>query len=163
MGISYQCKIRCFKVKDLNKVDLAVLENVGENWRARLSEYYLTSKENIDRVLAVYSHEPSLKRGHLITKIAIPAETNVVAFGNDACDELDSDNLYDIYFFCEKRKLIEQVTVKASVERNNFMLIVPENAKSLDYGINDDGRNVHNFGLTNDCRLCKVPLLHVIG
>jgi hypothetical protein len=160
MGICYQCKIRCFKVKDLTKVNLEVLEYCGENREAKLAQYYKESKLNIKKVLAVYNHEPSAKGGYRIIRLPIPIGTNVIAFGNDACDCYDMTNHYEITFYDEEMAVIGSEHKTAKFERNNFMLLVPENTRSIDYEINESSwqyqryDRYHDFQLTMFCNFC---------
>jgi hypothetical protein len=126
MGIIYQCKICCLKVKDTSKVDLIPLQfRRNKKWKARLQQYYAISKENIESVLAVYKHYPESKRGHLIVNIPVPEGTNVIAFGNNACDRYGCANIYNIIFFDTNKKEIERKQIGTKEERNNFMVICP--------------------------------------
>ena len=124
MGIIYQCKIRCFKVKDTTKVNLKPIQ--FRRWKVKLQQYYAESKENIEEVLAIYRHYPSAKRGHLIVNIPIPDRTNVIAFGNVACDRLNITNIYKITFFDKDKKEIGKKHMVTKEERNNFMVLCPE-------------------------------------
>ena len=109
MGIIYQCKIRCFKVKDTTKVNLKPIQfRLGKSWKVKFQQYCAASKENIEEVLAVYRHYPDTKRGHLIVNIPIPDRTNVIAFSNNACDRLDITNIYKITFFDKDKKEVEK-------------------------------------------------------
>jgi len=131
MGIIYQVKIRCLKVKNLAEVDLQVLneESNREAYQAKLSAYYEASKANLDAQLALYDHDPSTKRDYTLMNIYVPPGTNVIAVGNNACDRLG-----------------------ATSERNNFMLLVPPETFFMDYEI---GRyNVHDYDFGPRCTYC---------
>jgi hypothetical protein len=71
MGIIYQIKIRCLKVKDLAKVDLEVLneESNCEAYKAKLSAYYEASKANLDAQLTIYDHDPHRKRDYTLINV----------------------------------------------------------------------------------------------
>jgi hypothetical protein len=159
MGIIYQCKIRCFKVKDTSKVDLNPLEANVKHWKSRLNQYYLSSKENIDEVLAVYKHFPGLKRGYRIINIPIPEGTNVIAFGNEACDRRDAV-IYDINFYNKNHQKIKYLCMGLEWERNNFMVLCPENTSYIYYGINEyesypqDIERLHDFNFKDFCEDC---------
>ena len=160
MGICYHCTIRCLKVKDLSKVELRVIESCEEDWSNKIKKYYLDSRLNIKKVLAVHKHEPSAKGGHRIIRLPVPQGTNVIAFGNDACDCYKMTNHYEITFYDEKMKVIGSSHKTAKVERNNFMVFTPEKTYSIDYEINDGARQrnyydrFHDFQLTTFCNLC---------
>ena len=164
MGICYQCKIRCFKVKDISQVDLEVFDcELQDDWRQKLNEYRFNSKLNIEKTLATYEHDPSAKRGHIITRILVPAETNVIAFGNDACDRYDMINTYEVAFFNSKRKRIHSIVQLSEIERNNFMVLVPEKTHYINYSINFDTDEadddyyfdkVHDFRFRQNCFHC---------
>jgi hypothetical protein len=167
MGIIYQCKIRCLKVKDTSKVDLIPLQyRRNKKWKARLQRYYAISKENIESVLAVYKHYPNSKGGHLIVNIPVPDGTNVIAFGNNACDRYGCANIYNITFFDKNKKEIEKKQIGTKEERNNFMVICPGQTRSINYEINDDElytgyyRRIHSFdfnSICDDCGPCSSP------
>ena len=125
-----------------------------------MQKYYSDSKENIDRVLAVYPHFPKAKRGHLIVNIPIPGGTNVIALGNNACDRLDIVNIYKITFFKKNKIEIGKIHITSKEERNNFMVLCPEKTCSINYEINDDEyysgyyRRIHSFDFNNFCDNC---------
>jgi len=126
MGIIYQVKIRCLKVKNLAEVDLQVLneESNREAYQAKLSAYYEASKANLDAQLALYDHDPSTKRDYTLMNIYVPPGTNVIAVGNNACDRLGADRYYKVQFFNFSKTMIEEKKVCATSERNNFMLLM---------------------------------------
>jgi hypothetical protein len=161
MGICYQCKIRCFKVKDISKVDLNVISQIDQNWRKIYNNYVLKSKKNIDVILAVYEHNPSAKRGHKISRIFVPPGSNVVAFGNDACASYDVTNYYHVDFMGKSKRKISSKTVTAPNKRNNFMLLIPEGTQYINYEINIPVGITHanylvdhDFEFRDTCREC---------
>jgi hypothetical protein len=154
MGIIYQVKIRCLKVKNLAEVDLQVLneESNREAYQAKLSAYYEASKANLDVQLALYDHDPSSKRDYTLMNIYVPPGTNVIAVGNNACDRLGADRYYKVQFFNFSKTMIEEKKVCATSERNNFMLLVPPETFFMDYEI---GRyNVHDYDFGPRCTYC---------
>ena len=154
MGIIYQVKIRCLKVKNLAEVDLQVLneESNREAYQAKLSAYYEASKANLDAQLALYDHDPSSKRDYTLMNIYVPPGTNVIAVGNNACDRLGADRYYKVQFFNFSKTMIEEKKVCATSERNNFMLLVPPETFFMDYEI---GRyNVHDYDFGPRCTYC---------
>ena len=169
MGIIYQCKIRCFKVKDTTKVNLKPIQfRLGKSWKVKFQQYCAASKENIEEVLAVYRHYPDTKRGHLIVNIPIPDRTNVIAFSNNACDRLDITNIYKITFFDKDKKEVGRKSMVTKEERNNFMVLCPDQTRSINYEINDDEfysgyyRRIHSFDFNtfcDNCGPCSTPEL----
>lgn len=156
MGIIYQVKIRCLKVNDLNKVDLNVLSEEEDDgvYKKKLKAYYEASKANLDTVLALYDHDPGCKRDYTMTNIYIPYGTNVLAFGNNACDRYGPNRYYYVKFYNADGKLFKNQEVRATSERNNFMLLVPPTTLYIDYEIGDNA--VHNFRLGPKCTLCHL-------
>jgi hypothetical protein len=159
MGIIYQVKIRCLKVKDVSKVDLTVVSegdvrepHCSTAFKERLKTYIAASKENIESVLMVYDHDPGWKRDYTITNLYVPPDTNVLAFGNDACDRYGPDRYYDVKFYNFNKDLIEKKKVKAYSERNNFMLLVPPNTFFIKYVIGDYA--MHSFEFGPKCYKC---------
>ena len=159
MGIIYQVKIRCFKVKDVSKVDLNVVSegdvrepNYSTAFKERLKTYIAASKENIESVLMVYDHDPGCKRDYTITNLYVPPDTNVLAFGNDACDRYGPHQYYDVKFYNFDKNLLEKKTVRAYSERNNFMLLVPPSTFFIEYVIGDYA--THSFAFGPKCRQC---------
>ena len=161
MGICYHCTIRCLKVKDLSKVELRVIESCEKDWEEKIKQYYLESRLNIKKVFITHKHEPSAKGGHRIVRVPVPEGTNVIAFGNDACDCYDMTNHYEITFYDAEMKVISIEQKTAKVERNNFMIIIPPGTCSIDYQINDNAtqRNYydrfHDYQLTRFCNICR--------
>jgi hypothetical protein len=156
MGIIYVCKIRCFKVKNINAVDLTVISRKNKKWRRTLHKYYNASKDNIDQVIREYYHSPDSKRSHSVVRILIPQGTNVLAFGNSACDEYDILNHYYVKYFNIQGELIKTDLVTANDERNNFMLKVPETTHYINYEINPSpySSRDHDYALGEICLNC---------
>ena len=159
MGIIYQVKIRCLKVKDVSKVDLTVVTegeprvpNCSASFKEKLKTYIAASKENIESVLMVYDHDPGSKRDYTITNLYVPPGTNVLAFGNDACDRYGPDRYYDVKFYNFEKNLLEKKTVRAYSERNNFMLLVPPNTFFIKYVIGDYA--IHSYAFGPKCCQC---------
>ena len=159
MGIIYQVKIRCFKVKDVSKVDLNVLSeddkvfNITETYNKLLQPYYAASKKNIESVLMVYNHDPDSKHDYTLTNIYIPPETNVIAFGNNACDRRGPNQNYYVKFYNFEKKLIEKKEICAQSERNNFMVLVPPKTFFIEYVIGDYA--YHSFAFGPHCYRCN--------
>jgi hypothetical protein len=161
MGIIYQCSIRCFKIKKPWGVNQNVFECRGFNWEKRLAEYKEESKENIVKVTAVYKHDPWTKWIHTLDKVLIPDETDVIAFGNNACDQYDMVNYYFINFYSYAGKLVGYRAQTAEFEHNHFMVFVPRGTHYISYGINQQRAETlefyerrHNFHLTPKCSTC---------
>ena len=160
MGICYHCTIRCLKVKDLAKVDLRVIESSEENWDEKIKAYYLNSRLNTKKSLVVHKHNPSKKGGYRIIRLPVPEGTDVIAFGNDACDCYNMTNHYEITFFDKEMKVIGNSHKTSKVERNNFMIIPPKDTRSIDYEINDSSAQRklydwdHDYQLTHFCNFC---------
>lgn len=145
-------------MRDVEKVDLNVLceesGGCGEKaeYKEKLKAYYEASKANLETELAIYDHSPRFKRDYTLVNIYVPPGTNVVAFGNDACDRYGVDNYYYVKFYNFDKRVIQQREVIASCERNNFMLLVPPNTFYMDYWIGDNA--VHNFNFGPRCTFC---------
>jgi len=159
MGITYEFKLHCFKVKDTSKVDLKVVICAGENWEKNLKEYKEESRKNIERKSVTYKHETSRKNGYKTLNLAIPKSTNVIAIGNAACDCWDMMNRYSVEFYDKNRTLIKIETLRIDFEGNHFMLLVPEGTAFVNYEINYDENdfwdNTHDFKLSSVCHECK--------
>ena len=159
MGIIYQVKIRCFKVKDVSKVDLTVqseddprVPDHSTAYKERLKPYIAASKENIESVLMVYDHDPGCKRDYTITNVYVPPGTDVLAFGNDACDRYGPNQYYDVKFYDFNKNLIEKKEIRAYSERNNFMVLVPPKTFFIEYVIGDYA--IHSFAFGPKCYRC---------
>ncbi len=156
MGIIYQCKIRCLKVKEIKDVDLSVISDDMFQWKKELKNYKIKSKQNIDQILAVYSHFPQTKDDYFMSNLFIPEGTNVIAVGNDACDQILDENYYGFDFFDKDNKQFESDVVYALSVRNNFMIVIPKEAHHFNYSINNDGdEREHNFDFKNRCQTCQ--------
>jgi len=164
MGIVYCCSIRCFEVKNTYAVDLKVFECNGDRWEARLALYKRISKQNIKKVLAVYLHEPDFRWKYTIDRILIPPRTNVIAFGNDACDSYDMTNYYYVEFFNKEGQLIDERTVTSHDEHNHFMVLVPQGTHYISYSINqeksdsDFDERYHDFNFSTFCIGCNASV-----
>jgi hypothetical protein len=89
MEIISKVKIHCFKVKNLTKVDLKVLneEPNHEAYKAKLSAYYDASIDNLDKELHKCSVscrgvDPGGKQNYTLINIYVPPGTNMIAFAN---------------------------------------------------------------------------------
>jgi len=154
MGIIYHCVIRCFKVKNVEEVDLTVVSDEDKSQKEYLTKYFQKAKANVVEKLAEYKHHPGFKNGHKILNLKVPKQSNMIAFSNSACDQYGG-SFYFVHFFDQERKLIETKYVDHEKEKNNFMLLVPENTYSIDYEINDYGATAdHDFNFGKRCQSC---------
>jgi hypothetical protein len=142
MGIILNVKIRCFKVKDLTKVDLEVLNEEPNHkaYKAKLSAYYYASFDNLYKELHQCSVscrgvDPGGKQNYTLINIYISYGINVIAFANNACGSYRPNCYYQVQFFNVCKNLIEEKEIRATSECNYFMVLVPPEAFFMDYVI----------------------------
>jgi hypothetical protein len=141
MGIISKVKIRCFKVKDLAKVDLEVLneEPNCEAYKEKLLAYYDASFDNLDKELHRCSVscgvDPGGKQNYTLINIYVSYGTNVIAFANNSCGSYGLNRYYQVRFFNFCKKKIEEKEIHATSENNHFMVLVPPEAFFMDYVI----------------------------
>ena len=124
--IYYQFAMRFIKVKDLDKVDLSVTTSNDDNF----DDYLEKAKENRLSKLKEVSVDPGAEGSYTVKCITIPEGTQVVTFGNDACDRRGGCG-YKITFHYEDEKDNYSEYVNADVERNRFMLVPKRRNSSL--------------------------------
>jgi hypothetical protein len=136
MEIFYNVRIRCFKVKDIEKVNLTVISENDKDWHLSLKEHRATLKDNIDTDLALFEFEPQLKKDFVIKYIPVPPGTDVVEFDNNCGNRFGRPNqMYDVSFFTWDKKVIMKQETSASSERNFFTIVVPPASYEMQYGI----------------------------
>ena len=118
MGIIYQFAIRFITVKDIAKVDKRCVSLYDNDF----DDYLVKAKENRVAKLKEVSLDPSWKRGYDIDGITIPEGTQVITFGNDACDSY-GDCTYQINFYYHDEAHNYSEYICADYERNRFMII----------------------------------------
>ena len=133
MGIIYQFAIRFIQVLDILKVDTEVVTSEDQHF----DTYLDTAKHNRHRKLKEVSLSPGGKRPYVVEGIEVPEGTEVITFGNDACDRRGGCG-YEILFYYEDSTEDYSEDILADVERNRFM-IVPRKGRSpllrMDYRI----------------------------
>ena len=141
MGIIYQCAIRFLKVKDIAKVDTEpVVFHDGEVDNSKFNDFLVRAKENKLQVLKSVIVSPESKRGYEVVRIRVPEGTQVIAFGNDACDRLGGVCYYvDYHYQDESEDWTDDIWVDG--ERNRFMRIPKQTTSrlmTLDYTISSN-------------------------
>ena len=149
MGIIYQFAIRFITVKNVVKVDERCVCEKDDNFE----DYLVKAKENRSVKLKEVSFDPDAKQGYRVVDISIPEGTQVITFGNDACDRRGGC-CYQINFYYHNETYNYSVDVRSVSERNRFMIIAEVINNSLpekmDYEIGYDAYNEY----TEDC--CEV-------
>ena len=147
MGIIYQFAIRFITVKDIDKVDKRCVSVYDYDF----DDYLVKAKENRIAKLKEVSLDPGWKRAYDIDGITIPEGTQVITFGNDACDSLGTTS-YEIYFYYHDETHNYSEFIFADYERNRFMIIPKTINNSLPvkmkYSI---GYNPYALEYTEDC------------
>ena len=82
MGIIYQFAIRFLKVKNISKVNTRCVSENDKDF----DDYLIKAKDNRVSKLKQVSLDPSVKRSYVVKDITIPEGTDVITFGNNACD-----------------------------------------------------------------------------
>ena len=149
MGIIYQFAIRFIRVKDITKVDkICVCEEDSD-----FEDYLIKAKENRAAKVKEVSFDPGAKRAYDVIDISIPGGTQVITFGNDACDRLGGC-CYRINFHYHNESHDYTDYICSDSERNIFMIIPKVINNSLpakmDYEIGYDAYREY----TEEC--CKV-------
>ena len=140
MGIIYQFAIRFIKVKDISKVDLTIVSTEDEKNDEAFKDHLIKAKENLLLKLKEISLDPGGKKCYDVEGLNVPEGTEVITFGNDACDRRGGC-YYEIYFHYEYAEDDYMEHAFGDVERNRFM-IIPKTCTSrlvrLDYCIGSD-------------------------
>ena len=156
MGIIYQFAIRFITVNDIAKVDKrCVCDGArGSEKEKEFNEYLIKAKENRIAKLKEVSLDPCWKSGYEILDISIPEGTQVITFGNAACDSYGGGT-YQIDFYYSNKAHDYSEYICADYERNRFMLIpkIIDNSLpvKMDYQI---GYTLEWLEYTEEC--CKV-------
>ena len=141
MGIIYQFAIRFIKVKDISKVDKRCVKCEDDDFE----DYLIKAKENCATKLKEVSLSPNSKRSYIVENILIPEGTEVITFGNNACDRRGGCT-YEVHIHYHDTKENYSEYVGSADERNRFM-IIPKTNKfhpiRMDYTIGYDACNTY--------------------
>ena len=145
MGIHYQFAIRFITVKDMAKVDERCIPSTDDNDNDDdFTDYLTKAKENMVTKLKEVSFDCGTKNSFIVEDITVPEGTQVITFGNNACDRWGAV-YYEIYFVYQDESDDYNEFRGTSNERNRFMIIPDMNKSSpllkMDYVIGDGGEN----------------------
>ena len=131
MGIIYQVKLRCLKVKNLKEVDLTPfpknnleLEEESEDEVQYLSKAKINCEEKYNEIYINGSYKGDMA----VINYPIHPQANVVAFTCTACDEYGPSYIR-VYFISKKgrkKKCKINKVLTHSTNFSRFMLKVPE-------------------------------------
>ena len=149
MGIIYQFAIRFITVKDITKVDKRCITSTDDDENDDdFNDYLVKAKENCAVKLKEVSLDPGRKRSYTVENISVPEATQVITFGNNACDRWGGC-YYEIQFYYDDVSEDYEEVIGANNESNRFMIVLkPSKSRLLrmDYSISDGG----DFTYTED-------------
>ena len=126
MGIIYNFAIRYISVWNIEAVDERCVSEYDDDFEEHLEK----AKRNCRIKLKEVFFEPTLKRGYVVSGISIPEGTEVITFGNGACNHRGGGH-YRIHFYYEDESSNYTDYICAETERNRFMIILNEINDSL--------------------------------
>ena len=139
-------------MKDITKVDKRCVSSTDNKENDdEFIDYLVKAKENMATKLKEVSLSPRAYRSYTVEDITIPEGTQVITFGNDACDRRGG-GYYEAYFCYEDESEDYEEIIGANSERNRFMIIPKANKSSLimmDYVVGYDG--LDNIYTESEC------------
>jgi hypothetical protein len=153
---TFYCRIRSYKVKDLEKIDTRVVGTNQPDWRRIASEFRHNLKDNVEKELISIVHDYPTFGGYKLIDVPILPETNLLLFSND-CSQHKGYASYQIDFFNRNGHKISSITIETLHERNMFNISPPTGAISLSYSIDNESWKEHHYDLGFECLQC-VPL-----
>ena len=156
MEISYFTKIKCIKVKDVEKIDKRVICTDAPNSKDKASTFRNKLKNNLEKEVTTYIHDYPIGKGYKLTNLLLLSEVNAILVSNNASDTLPYTS-YSIELYDAKLSLIKSSKIEASHTRNMFIIIIPPGTTSFDFCINDENWRIHDYAFGFDCLHCSPP------
>ena len=155
MGIYYQFAIRFITVKDITKVDKRCIPSTDDNDNDDdFTDYLTNAKENVATKLKEVSFDSGTKNAYTVENITVPEGTEVITFGNNACDRRGGV-YYEIYFNYQDES-DDYVEYRGTTNERNRFMIIPQTNKSsslisMDYIVGGTGGYADNTYTEEDC------------
>ena len=154
MEITYFVKIKCLKVKEIDKIDKRVICTGAPGAETKASEFRNKLKNNLEKEITSYVHDYPVGKGYKLTNLSVPSEVNALLISNNASDTTPYTP-YCIQFFDSDLYLIKSIKIETSHTRNMFLVVVPPGTTSFDVCINDEQWRTHDYSFGFDCLYCS--------